>query len=534
MMTFFHRSSLTLGAALLLVPAPGKALQQSPGDTLTSPSYEVGRALPPADPDVSVVELTLAEAIDRALENNLGLQSARLNPEIQELGLDQARAAFRPTLSTSLGYNNASNQSTSQLDGGARITTERNTFNFGLGQALPWAGARVTANFNNARTSTDNIFATRNPNFNSSLSLSYTQPLLSGRRTDQQRSALETQQVQRRIVDIQLRGEAENVANQVRTAYWNLRSQIEQIEIQRLSLAQAEQLLENNRIRVRAGTMVEMDLAQAEVQVANAEQALLNAEIQWRAQELAFKRLLISGTEDPLWTQTVNPVDLPVFEERVVDIPSAVAEALDRRTDVQQQVEQRRVALMNLDVTREGTLPDLNLTAGYSLQGVGGDLFARSGLGGDPVLVARGGYRDGLQSIANFDTPSFNVSVNFSYPLGMQAGRANLERARLQLRQTDLSIRNQQLAIETEVTNAGLSVSNAFLQLQAASRSRQAAERSLEAELIRFGVGASTNFQVVSAQDALTSARLAELRAVIGYVNALGELDRVRGATLPF
>jgi len=148
--------------------------------------------------------------------------------------------------------------------------------------------------------------------------------------------------------------------------------------------------------------------------------------------------------------------------------------------------------------------------------------------------VERGGYRDGLQSIANFDTPTFNVSVNFSYPLGMQSGRANLERARLQLRQTDLSIRNQQLAIETEVTNAGLSVSNAFLQLQAASRSRQAAERSLEAELIRFDVGASTNFQVVTAQDALTSARLSELRAVIGYVNALAEFDRVRGATLPF
>jgi outer membrane protein TolC len=534
MMTSSPCSPLMLCAVLLLVPASGAALQQVPRDTVPSPAYEVGRALPPTEPGGSIVSLTLGEAIERALENNLGLQSARLNPEIQDLGLDQARAVFRPTLNSSLGYNNARTQSTSQLDGGARITTERNTFNFGVGQTLPWAGGRLTANFNNARTQTDNIFATRNPNFNSSLSLSYTQPLLSGRRTDQQRSALETQQVQRRIVDIQLRAEAEAVANQVRSAYWNLRSQIEQIEIQRRNLAQAEQLLENNRLRVRAGTMVEMDLAQAEVQVANAEQALLNAEIQWRAQELAFKRLLISGTDDPLWQQTLNPVDMPVFEERSVDIPSAVAEALQRRTDVQQQVEQRRVALMNLDVTREGTLPDLNLTAGYSLQGVGGDLFSRSGLGGDPVLVERGGYLDGLQSIANFDTPTLNVSVNFSYPLGMQSGRANLERARLQLRQTDLAIRNQQLGIETEVTNAGLSVSNAFLQLQAASRSRQAAERSLEAELIRFEVGASTNFQVVNAQDALTSARLAELRAVIGYVNALDEFDRVRGATLPY
>jgi len=533
MMTSPARFTLVLGTAFLLAPSAAEALQE-PAAPPAPQTYEVGRALPPAVPGSTVIDLTLEEAVDRALENNLGLQSARLNPEIQDLGLEQAQAAFRPTFNSSVGYNNASSQSTSQLDGGARITTERNTFNFGLGQTLPWTGGRVTASFNNARTSTDNIFATRNPNFNSSLSLNYTQSLLSGRRIDQQRAALGTQVIQRRIVDIQLRGEAENVANQVRAAYWNLRSQIEQIEIQRRSLAQAEQLLENNRVRVRAGTMVEMDLAQAEVQVANAEQALLNAEIQWRAQELAFKRLLISGTGDPLWQQTVNPVDLPVFEERAVDIAGAVEEALDRRTDVQAQREQRQVALMNLDVTRESTLPDLNLSAGYSLQGVGGDLFSRSGLGGEPELLERGGYRDGLQSIANFDTPSLNVSLNFSYPLGMQAGRANLERARLQLRQSDLSLRNQELGIETEVTNAGLSVNNAFLQLQAATRSRQAAERSLEAELTRFEVGASTNFQVVTAQDALTSARLSELRAVIGYVNALAEFDRVRGATLPY
>ncbi len=520
--------------ALLLVPGGLVALQDPTPPAPDLPeSYEVGRALPPAEPGAPLVELTLEEAVERALRNNLGLESARLNPQIQDLGLDQARAAFRPTLSSTLGYNNAATQSTSQLDGGARITTERNTFNFGYGHTLPWTGGRITAGFNNARTSTDNIFATRNPSYSSSFSLSYNQSLLSGRRTDQQRTALETQQLQRRIVDIQFQGEAENVANQVRIAYWNLRSQIEQIEIQRRSLAQARQLLENNQARVRAGTMVEMDLAQAEVQVANAEQALLNAEIQWRNQELTFKRLLISGTDDPLWRQTVNPVSSPAFEERVVDVEAAVSEALARRPDIRAQREQREVAVMNLAVTREGVLPDLNLSAGYSLQGVGGDLFDRSGLGGEPQLVARGGYMDGLQSIANLDTPTFNVQLTFSYPLGMQSGRANLERARLQLRQTDISLQSQELAIATEVTNLGLGVRNAFLQLEAARRSRQAAERSLQAELTRFEVGASTNFQVVTAQDALTSARLAELRAVIGYENAVADFDRARGATLP-
>ncbi len=520
-------------AAFALFASPVVAQDPVPPPIEVQEGYEVGRALPPLEEGRALRAMTLEEAIERALENNLSLQSARLNPEIQDLGMSVARAAFRPTLNSQIGYNNAITQSTSQLDGGARVTTERNTFNFGLGQALPWTGGQLNASFNNARTATDNIFATRDPSYNSSFSLNYSQPLLSGRRTDSQRTALETQQVQQRITDIQLRGEAESVANQVRTAYWNLRSQIEQIEIQRRSLAQAEQLLENNRVRVRAGTMVEMDLAQAEVQVANAEQALLNARIQWQAQELAFKRLLISGIDDPLWQETVNPVDLPSFEERAVDIDGALREALERRTDILQQREQRRVAQLNLDVTREGSLPNLTLNAGYTLQGVGGNVYDRSGLGGERELIQRGGYADGLRSIAEFDTPTLNLALNFSYPLGMQSGRANLERARLQLRQTDLSIRSQELAIQTEVTNAGLAVRNAFLQLEASRRSRQAAERSLEAELTRFEVGVSTNFQVVAAQDALTSARLAELRAVIGYMDALAEFDRVRGASLP-
>jgi outer membrane protein len=532
--TRFRFPAATLAAAAFVLLPSSVLAQDPPAPPLEGPqSYEVGRALPPVEDGRTLRSMTLDEAIERALENNLSLESARLNPEIQDLGLTVARAAFRPTLNSQLVYNNAATQSTSQLDGGARVTTERNNFNFGVGQTLPWTGGQFNASFNNARTATDNIFATRDPSYSSSFGLTYSQPLLAGRRTDNQRNTLRTQQVQQRITDIQVRGEAESVADQVRGAYWNLRSQIEQIEIQRRSLAQAEQLLENNRVRVRAGTMVEMDLAQAEVQVANAEQALLNAQIQWQAQELAFKRLLISGIDDPLWQETVNPVDMPSFEERAVDIDGALREALERRTDILQQREQRRVALLNLDVTRESTLPSLTLNAGYTLQGVGGNVYERTGLGGERELVERGGYSDGLRSIAGLDTPTLNLSLNFSYPLGMQAGRANLERARLQLRQTDLSIRSQELAIQTEVTNAGLSVRNAFLQLEASRRSRQAAERSLEAELTRFEVGVSTNFQVVSAQDALTSARLAELRAVIGYMDALAEFDRVRGAALP-
>ena len=490
--------------------------------------YVVGTALPPLDPGGTMISMTLEGAIARALEMNLDVQTARLSPLMQGFSLRAARAAFSPTLSGTFGYNNASNQSTSQLDGGATTTTERQTFNTSLSQTVPWYGGRLSADFNNSRNATDNAFSTRNPSYRSTVSFNYTQPLLAGFRTDNQRTALETEQIQGQITDIQLTSQIENISDQVRFAYWQLRALIEQIEIQRFSLIQAQQLLADNQVRVELGSMPEIQVVQAEAQVASAEQAHLNAVVQWRNQELALKRLLIGGADDPLLGQTINPTDPPTFQPQTVDIAAAIEVALRERTDVRQQREQRRISELDLEVTRDNSRPQLDLTAGYSLQGVGGDLFQRDQLGGEPVLVQDGGYLDGLSSIAAFQTPTWNLTMNFTYPIGMKAASANLERARLQLRQTDLAIRSQELRIVSEVTSAGLAVTDTQLQLEAAQRSRELSERSAEVEVIRFNAGVSTNFQVVAAQDALTSARLSELRAIINQINAAAEFERVQ------
>ena len=91
--------------------------------------------------------------------------------------------------------------------------------------------------------------------------------------------------------------------------------------------------------------MAQIQVIQAEAQVASAEQALLNAEVQWRSQELAFKSLLITGADDPLLYQTVNPVGFPSIEEgEGVDIEAAIQIALSERTDIQQQRFERRIA----------------------------------------------------------------------------------------------------------------------------------------------------------------------------------------------
>ncbi len=516
------RSAMNWVLVLALAIPLGLSAQEEPE------AYQMGRALPPLPADGALVEMTLEEAIARALEMNLDIQSARLNPEIQNYSLFAAEAAFAPTFSTTIGQNNASQQSTSQLDGGFQTSTDRFTFNSSLSKPLPWYGGRLNANFNNSRTETNNSFSTLNPSFRSSVSLGYTQPLLSGFRIDNQRNALRTQEIQLEITDVQLRGQVENLTNNVMTAYWSLRAAIEQIAIQRSSLAQAQELLAQNQIRVQLGTMSQLQVVQAESQVANAEQSLLNAEVQWRNQELNFKRLLLGGADDPLLFQTLNPVTLPSLELVTVDIQAAIERALVDRTDIRQQRQQREITGLNLEVTENNLKPQLDLSANYSVSGVGGDQYLRDQLGGDPVLLSAGGYQDGIQAILDRDTPTWNLSLNFSYPIGNRAAKANLERARLQMRQNDLDLKNQELTIVTQVTNAGLTVNDTYLQYQAAQRSREVSERSAEIEQTRFNVGASTNYETTQAQDNLRSARLSELRAIINYVNAVAEFERVQ------
>ncbi len=490
--------------------------------------YEVGTALPPPVAGRTLVEITVEDAIERALQLNLDIQTARLSPQIQGFSLQAAEAAFSPTLGATYGYNNSTNQSTSQLDGGFQTSTLRQTYNLSVNKPMPWYGGRLSASFNNSRTQTDNLFSTLPLSYRSTLSFNYTQPLMAGRKTDNQRTALETQVIQGQISEIQLSSQIAIITNRIRVAYWGLRAAIELIEIQRRSLAQAEDLLAQNLIRVQLGTMSDLQVIQAEAQVASAEQSLLGAEIAWRNQELTFKRLLVSGPDDALLTQTLIPTGLPVLVQQTIDIDAAVATALEERADLRQTRYQREMSELDLAVTNNNTRPDLNLTAAYSVQGTGGDRYQRSGLGGDLELVQPGGYLDGLNSIWGRDTPTWSLTLNFSYPIGNRGAKADLRRAELQMEQTDLALRSQELGIVIEVTNAGLTVNDMFLLLQASQRSREVSERAAEVEVTRFGVGASTNYEVALAQDQLTSARLSELRAMINYVNSLADFELVQ------
>lgn len=514
----------------------GAAQQAAPNAPLTAAGqnaaqvdpYVVGTASPPAVEGAQVRNLTLEDAMLIALENNLGLQVARLNPELQDYALQQTRAAYLPSVSGSYSYNNSSRLSEDANQGVGRLVTASQSFNSRLQQTMPWYGGSLSATWNNSRGTTNATNSTFNPNIRSSVQFSYSQPLLQGFLIDNTRNSLRTQQITRQITDITLLQTVESTKTSVRNAYWALRSAIEQIEIQRRSLAMSQRQLEENRIRVEIGTMAPIDIAQPEASVATAEQSLLNAEISWRNAELNLKRLLVSGREDPLYTMVINPVDLPTFTEQTVDIPAAVDTALGERTDLQTARRNLDISGMNLEVSKNSTLPSLSMSANYSLEGTGGNRYSVDRQTNTRTLISSSGWSDALSALAGLDTPQWSLSFNFSYPIGTTSQRANYARAQIQREQETLRLAESELNVATQVTNAGLAVENTAKQLQAAQKSREVAERNLEAELTRFNVGMSNNFQVAQLQNSLTSARLNELNRLIAYINALAEFERVQ------
>jgi outer membrane protein len=477
------------------------------------------------------LELTLDEATARALERNLDLAVERLNPLIQDANLERLYAAYRPTVTSQVGHLARVQPPTSQLNGGLSVQNDTSTYNTGLSQTLPWSGGDVAVSFNNNKQVTSATFSNFNPAFNTNFAASITQPLLRDLWIDGTRQQLKVTAINREISDIQLRGTLATTVANVRNAYWELVFSVQAVDVAKGSLDLADKLVQDNKARVEVGTMAPLDVVQSEAEAATRRQALAQAEATMRTAELSLKRLIVNGTDDPLWRSSITPVDRPEFRSEPIDVETAVRRALQSRTDL----EQARKTLDSNDVTikflRNQQLPALDLLANYGAAGLGGTQFIRGGLGSTQVLqTIPGGYGDAWRTLTGRDYPTWNFQVNFSYPLGGSAADAVYARSRVQRNQTAAQLKALELQVATEVTNAALQVESSLKTYEAANVARSLAETRLSAEQSRFEVGLSTNFFVVQAQRDLSTAQNSELRALLNYRKAIVDYGRAQEA----
>ncbi len=478
------------------------------------------------------VDLTLDEAVARALERNLDLAVQRLNPQVFDLNLAQQLAAYRPTLDTGFTNTSRTNPSQTQLDGGESVISDTVVLNSGISQQVGWGGGRYQVNFNNNRSASTNFFTSFNPSYRSNVQASYTQPLLQGFRIDPIRQQIQVTRINRDIADIDLRQTVTNTVSAVRDAYWELVYATRSVEVQQQALDLAEALVRDNEARVEIGTLAPIDVVQARSEAAARRQTLAQAEQALVTAELSLKQRIVDGTGDEYWRATLNPIDLPTLVPAPIDLEAAIRRALDERTDLERSRRQLDINDVNLSSMRNQRLPAVDLTGTYQLQGQGGTRFVRAGLGGNVLTEVPGGINDAFDQLVDLDYPVWTVQLNVSYPIGPSAADAAYARAQLQTRQVEAQLRQLELQVATEVTNAVLQIRAIARRIEAATAARELAEEQLAAEQSRFDAGLSTNFFVVQAQRDLSTAQDTELRAILDQQKALIELDRVQRTSL--
>ena len=478
----------------------------------------------------AVRHLTVDEAVTLGLEQNLDLRVERLNPQIQDLGVAEARSVYTPMLSTTLQGNNRNSPSNSFLSGGdLKVTDRLLSDSVDVVQDVPWAGGRYSASWDNSHSSTTNIFSSFDPILRSNLNLSYTQPLLRNLRIDGPRQQIAITRANREISDIQLRRTIVQTERNVRNAYWELVFAQSFLEVQQQSLALAEESLRNNRTRVEVGTMAPIDIVEAESEVARNDEAVILAEAGVARAEDQLRTLILDPDAPDFWSTRIQPSDSPVLQAQAVDVDAAVRHALDTRTDLDTQDKTIETTDTNIRYYRNQRLPDVNLQVNYALSGLGGTRLVRGdGFPGPIIGQEQTSFGSVLGDIFSNDFPNWTVGVTVAYPIGTSLADANLERARLLRNQAELSRRSLEVRIASEVRDAGRNVTTNLQRVEATRAARQLAERRLSAEQRKFEVGLSTTFLVFQAQRDLASARSNEERAILDYIRSLVDFNAVQ------
>lgn len=475
------------------------------------------------------VNLTEQEAVARATDRNLTLISERITPQTWDYTMAATRAAYAFNLTSSVANNSANTPTSNVFEGGARTTTTQQSWSGGISKRMWRGGGSYNVNWTNNRNETSSSNSTCNPCFNSGLQASFTQPLLQNFKIDATRASIKTNEISQQIADLNLSAQEISVLAQVRNAYWELVYARQQVEAARQSLELATKLVGDNQMRVEIGSMAPIDVVQAQAEEANRRQQLVTAQATLRNNELALKRLIVSGTDDEIWRATIVPVDQPVVTPQPIDLEAAVANALSRRIDLTTTKKNLEVTDIQLRNLENQTKPELNLIGSMNSAGRAGvsrpliDPITR-----EEILIPPGGYLDALQSVGAFDSPTWNLRLQFSYPLGTSAQKANFARQQLLRRQTEASLKATELTVATEVTAAALAIRNSFEAMQASQASRELSEQRLNAAQAKFDQGMATNYEVVQAQRDLNDARNSELRQQLNYQRALVDFQRVQ------
>lgn len=478
--------------------------------------------------------LSLRDCILVALKNNLGVHIAALSPDIAEANLAWAREKFLPRLS--FGYNNQRTNSASYswIDAAGSVKTRYNDLSATVSQSIPTGGA-VSASLSGYKSESNLKFQTINPRYGSTLSFSFSQPLLRNFGSKMSRRDILISQNSLDISESQLQAVLLETIYNVEQAYWNLIYAIENLSVKQQSLDLARDLVSKNRREAEVGMVAPIEILSAEAEVATREADILQAEVAVANSEDTLKTVINIAAEEGSGLVRIVPSDKPNQEPRSVSVDEALKQAIANRPDLRVTRISLKTRELNLAYAKNQVLPDLSLYASYWSPGLSGTQILY--LDNDPLTdtvigTVPSGAGAALSRALGLKYSNWAVGVQLSLPISSLLTRSQYEASRLSYEQSLVDLANLEQRIFLEIRTAVRAVETDYKRVLAYKAARELAENKLAAEAKKLSVGLTTNYVVLQYQRDLADARTAELRAIIEYNLALAYLDKSLGTSL--
>jgi outer membrane protein TolC len=448
-------------------------------------------------------------------------------------GLGTLVPSFDPKIVALASIEHATVPQVNQVTSGTpSLTTNTTIVNASYLQAFP-TGTAIEFDFDNARQTLNSINSTLNPSLTAYWRFLIQQPLLAGFGFAPNLRYLRLARDNRKVSEISFKAQVIATATQIQDIYWDLVNAYQDEQVKERSLAFAEKSLEDQQKQLQLEAVPAMDVMKAEAEVATRQQDLTVSKTTLQLQESFMKNAITRRLDDTLEEMPVIPTaSLDAFQQEVVPpVQELIAEAVKKRPDVLTlQINQEEYQISRKAV-RNAMLPSVNLIGYYSGSGVGG-LPNPNYPGGAPVVNVPTGYGGTVQNAFNNSSPDYLAEVQISIPLRNRQARADQFRSELEYRQAEVQVEEYKKNVRIEVRNAAYALEQGGARVAAARKARDLAQRTFDIKKQELQLGAGSNLETLTAEHDLAIASSALAAAETTYEKSRIELYRVTGRTI--
>lgn len=369
----------------------------------------------------------------------------------------------------------------------------------------------VTGRYN--KSTYDLISGAANVGYSGSFDITFDQPLLRGHGEKFARAKIALARIARTASERSRHGTAISVARDVIIAYWELAYAQRDLQIRKSSLELAKERLRITRAGINAGAIAPVEALAVEQVIAQREEEILTAQLAVTKRSLDLRQL-VNLPIDPahLDLDAAAPVSA---NPKAFDLKQLLSHAYDRSPEITALKAQRKGALLDVEVTRNGLLPQLDLSMSFGPAGVATNA------------------RNALSQAGRLDGFTIGVSLKYQQSLGRTAARGALRASYAGLMKARLNLTNAKLLIAGTLALAVKTADVAAKRIKISQRAIKLAEQNIKAEKARFDLGRATNFDIMQRQEELKAAQLRFARANIDYIIAVTGIDAATGDLLP-